>query len=254
MTYLSVKNWDLEVRRGNITGMTKVVINGHNDVMTSTRITIHPSGTTTDIDQSGIHRTGGTPAVVKVASESANDTSGGIGVRTVLLIGLDSSGNAQTETITMNGTTEVTSSNTYSAVNGLRSLTWGSENENFGFLWVGTGTFTGGIPATRYLAMNTAQNIAKTSIYTVPLAKTLYVEKIIMSASTAAIKVQFSIGTSTNGLAFFTDAIFILPESEVQVDLAGLPSVPANSVIRIQCWSDGSTPVSATITSVLIND
>ena len=45
---------------------------------------------------------------LEVLSSSANDTSAGTGARTVELQGLDSSWNLLTETVTMNGTSAVT--------------------------------------------------------------------------------------------------------------------------------------------------
>ena len=136
-------DYNMEVLKGNVPGSTMVSILGHDEALTTTRTTVHPTATTLNIEQSGIHAT---PALVKVASTSGNDISAGSGAITVLLIGLDASGNAQSETIALNGQAEVTSANTYCSISKLRVLTTGATNWNEGSLWVGTGTFTGGIP------------------------------------------------------------------------------------------------------------
>ena len=254
MTYLAVKNWDIEVRRGNITGMTKVAIFGHDDVLSTTRETIHPTGVTDLIKQDGIHRTGGTPAKVKVASTSTDDDGGGIGMLTCLLIGLDASGNAQTETITMDGQTEVTSSGTYSAINGMRALTWGSQKYNVGTIWTGTGTFTSGVPATEYMSMHLRDNKAMTAIYTVPLGKTFYLEKVVLTVATTNKDVEFYIETSLDGLNFVTEAVFGMEPGEIQFNTDALPGIPANSVVRMEAVSTGTTAVMVIMNGVLIDD
>ena len=48
-----------------------------------------------------------------IASTVVTDTSAGAGARTVQIYGLDSAGALQNETVTMNGTTNVTTTNSY---------------------------------------------------------------------------------------------------------------------------------------------
>ena len=139
MSYIGTKDYNLEVLRGNVAGHSMVSINCEIETLTTTRITISPNLTTELIDQSGLHATS---ATVDVASDDANDTSAGTGLRTLTLIGLDDSGVAQTETITTSGQTEVTSANTYSAIHGWRGLTYGSGNTSAGNIYIGNGTFT----------------------------------------------------------------------------------------------------------------
>ena len=112
MSFIGTKDYNLEVLKGNVPGSAVVIIIGHDDANPTTRTTYSPGlgAATGDINQSTIHVT---PAVVSMASTNANDTSAGTGLRTVLLSGLDSNGNAQTETISLNGTTAVASVNTY---------------------------------------------------------------------------------------------------------------------------------------------
>ena len=162
-------DFNLEVKRGNVAGHAAFVINGHDSDLTTTQTTVFPTATTTNIDQSGI---AATPSVVKVASDNANDTSAGTGARTVTITGLDSSGNAQTEVVSLSGTTEVTSSNTFSAINGMRVATVGSGQKNEGDIYCGTGTFTAGVPSTVYYAMDPGTNKASSAYYVVPAGKT----------------------------------------------------------------------------------
>lgn len=73
-------------------------------------------------------------STVAVVSTSVNDTGAGTGARTVLISGSTSPGNlTQTEAITLNGTTTVTSTLTFLTVNGLsRTLEVGSLGEPAG--------------------------------------------------------------------------------------------------------------------------
>ena len=73
---------------------------------------------------------------VNIVSTSTNDdgSPAGTGARTVEVIGLDSSGLWQQETITMNGTTNVATSNTYLGVFRMYVITAGSLGSNDGLI------------------------------------------------------------------------------------------------------------------------
>lgn len=67
-----------------------------------------------------------------IASSVVSDTSAGTGARTVQIYGLDSAGALQNETVTMNGTTNVTTTNSYIMVHRMVVRTAGSNNANVG--------------------------------------------------------------------------------------------------------------------------
>ena len=69
---------------------------------------------------------------LEVLSSSANDSSAGTGARTVELQGLDSSWNLLTETITMNGTTAVTTTGSFLRIFRARVVTAGTSLRNEG--------------------------------------------------------------------------------------------------------------------------
>ena len=69
---------------------------------------------------------------INVVSDSTSDTSGGTGVRTLQVRGLDNNYNPITETITMNGTTNVTTTTAFLRVLQLKSVTVGSTLHNVG--------------------------------------------------------------------------------------------------------------------------
>lgn len=105
-----------------------------------------------------------------LASTSTDDASGGTGARTVRVVGLNASYDLATEDVTLNGTTKVTTSSTFIAINGLYVLTAGSGGANAGHVYVADDgdTFTAGVPTAPYLLLEAGWNIAAPSIYTVP--------------------------------------------------------------------------------------
>lgn len=254
MSYIGNKDYRLQVLRGKVSGHSMVPIEGHDDELANTQTTIAPTLASGNIDQSGLTTT---PATVDVASTDANDTSAGTGLQTVTLTGLDSSGDAQSETISMSGQTEVTSANTYSAVHGLRSLTWGAGNTNAGTVWCGNGTFTAGVPATKYVSMHIGHNVSMTAYYVVPNGKTLYARHLTLQLGTASKDVEFYVEHSSNGINWFTEQIFELESgSEFGTSVEDLAGFPAGEHVRIEAVAAtaGSTKVTAILTCELITD
>ena len=122
-----------------------------------------------------------------VSSSDANDTSAGTGARTVLISGLDGSYNEISETITMNGQTPVTTSNSYLRVNRALVLTAGSGGVNAGIIYVGTGTVTAGVPANKYTTINgDGTNQSLQAFWTVPAGYTAYIYQTNISTGTSS--------------------------------------------------------------------
>ncbi len=119
---------------------------------------------------------------MQVVSSSASDTAAGTGTRTLMIHYLDSSGNDQTETITMNGVTPVlTVATNIRFVNELHSLTVGSTNAA-----VGTITITPvGVPATVYSQLDPNFNVDLSSIFMVPAGKIFIIESVSASGGAA---------------------------------------------------------------------
>lgn len=245
------KDFLFDVRLGRVPGMSVISIKGHDESLTTTKITIHPTGTTKDLDQSTIDAT---PATVKVASTSASDTSAGTGIRTAILYGLSSAGVRQSETITMNGMTEVTSSLTYSAVTGLKGATWGSNTKNVGTLWVGSGVFTAGVPATKFFAMEAGENKAFSAYYVVPAGYKLLPFHFISSVASTSKTVELYIEYSTNGVNWMTYYIFG-DETGAQspVHIYDGDDLLAGTHVRLSGISDASgTDISVTLDCLLV--
>ena len=120
-----------------------------------------------------------------IASGSANDTSAGTGARTVEIFGLQTWGSVETsEIITMNGTTNVATSNSYVIIHRMKVLTWGSGGVNAGII-----TATAQTDSTVTSAILTGNNQTQMCIYGVPSSQKLRVtefgcEVVKSSAST----------------------------------------------------------------------
>lgn len=110
----------------------------------------------------------GSAETVDVYSSSTADTAAGTGMRTILLNGLDANYEPQTETITLNGTTHVTSANTWTRINRCPGQSAGSGATNAGIITVAHTTTTSNVFAK--LQPGTGQT--QISAYTIPADKT----------------------------------------------------------------------------------
>jgi hypothetical protein len=120
-----------------------------------------------------------TAETVRVVSSSANDTSAGSGARTIRISGLDATGAFQTETVTLNGTTPVTTTNTYLRVNRAFVVTSGSSNTAFN---AGDITISQGVTTTNIFAIiDTGYGAARCAVYTVPLNTTGVLKRLAIS-------------------------------------------------------------------------
>ncbi len=126
---------------------------------------------------------GFTPETMEIVSTSGNDTAAGTGARTVVIEGLltSSSSSYTTETITMNGTTPVTSSNSWYRIVKTYVATAGSGGENAGDITItssGSGDDFDFMPA----GLNESQSL----VYTVPADQTLLLKRIRLAITRAA--------------------------------------------------------------------
>lgn len=250
MTYIGNKDYSLEVAIGNVGGHSAAVVSGHQDSLGTTQFTLHPH--LSIVDQSGIM---GTPATVKVASTDVNDDSVGTGLRTGELSGLDSSGDAQVETITMNGQTEVTTTKTWKAVHGFEGKTWGSGKKNAGCIFVGTGTFTAGIPATKYLSADVGFNKSLTAFYVIPNGKTGWVRRLVGTIAATGSAVNLFIKTSADGIHWITMRDFSVGAGPFAVPINTIPGIPAGSAVTIEAaLTSGTAEVAADLELEIITD
>ena len=249
-----MKDYNLEVLRGNITGHSMVSIRGHdNTVPNGGPYGLSPGfgGGTYQFDQAAIDAT---PAVVSVAStDNTNDNAAGTGALTVRVSGLDSVGVAQSETVTMTGTTKANTVNTYSAVFSVLVLTTGTNNANTGTIWVGTGTFTAGVPAVRMLSMEISYNVSHSGYYVVPAANTLYLRQLITTVASSNKEVEVEVETSSDGSQWYVQGPFGVEAGDFVTPIIALPALVAGTHIRLRAQgSAASTIVTGILAAELV--
>lgn len=180
-----------QVARGEIAGASSVYVYGFNHDMAQ-------NASETLQYQGGLMQYPASAATVFISSADANDTSAGTGARTLLLEGLDTDYNAVSETITMNGQTQVESSLTYIRLFKITTVTAGSGEKNAGDIYVATTGASSGVPTgTTYLVMESddvsAINISQAAVYTVPAGHTLYMDLIQIKADNLATANSFNL-------------------------------------------------------------
>ena len=119
---------------------------------------------------------------LEVLSSDANDTSAGTGARTVELQGLDSSWNILTETVTMNGTSAVTTTGSFLRIFRARVVTAGTSLRNEGEITIrDQDTSTTRALITNGVTDGNGQTLM--AVYTIPAGKTGYIININVSSA-----------------------------------------------------------------------
>lgn len=128
MSLFKQSDFFLEVSKGNVPKHSRVNKSGINldiDAATDPEDIISEGGTFTAPTTARIHN---------IASTDANDTSAGTGARTITIQGLDGSYNYATETVILNGTSNVATVNSYIIIDYMAVLTFGSLLTNQGII------------------------------------------------------------------------------------------------------------------------
>tara|TARA_R110000772_G_scaffold202118_1_gene312414 strand:- start:151 stop:999 length:849 start_codon:yes stop_codon:yes gene_type:complete len=204
----------------------------------------------------------GAAETMEIFSSDANDTSAGTGARTVLIKNLlDATGaEASDVTVTLNGTTPVSlgAGTYYRGGSQMQVLTAGSGEENAGTLTLRHTSTTANI----FAVMPIAHNFTAILAYTVPLGKTLYINRVSIQmarASGAAGSAEITLRLRPHG----TDTVFAAITSPQITDGHGYTfendgwySVPARTdlKVRVDSVSDTGTIVSGDYGGILIAD
>lgn len=171
MSYFGCNDFWLEIAKGNVPGHAAIIVRGHN----------------ADIDdgaQEDVWEPGGelsylsSAETMEIASTSADDAAAGTGARTVMIQGVDDDGLFISEVVTLNGTSNVQTSNSYLRVNLMNILTAGSAGWNVGDL-----TATATTAATIQDEMDATEGFSQSSHYTVPAGKTAFLTQVELNAA-----------------------------------------------------------------------
>ena len=164
----------LAVAKGDFTGYAKVSKFGRNPGVKSADYESIWDGT-------NLYPWPTAAETLNVVSTDADDTSAGTGARTVEIEGLNSSWAVITETVSMNGTTNVTTTNSFLRVYRARVVTAGSSGVNEGTITMTNTTSSNVIGQISVDNSGFGQTLM--AIYTIPAGKTGYLISINGSSS-----------------------------------------------------------------------
>jgi hypothetical protein len=167
-----------DIVEGNVSGHEAWSKIGFNDDVDNATEDLWPYG--------GLYTFPAAATKMDLVSSDNNDGKTGAptstGARTVKIYGLLSDYSSASETITLDGTTPVTTTNTYLRINNMRVMTAGTGGVPIGNL---TLSETGGTTY-RYGYIRAGFTRQRQMIYTVPLGKTLYVTDYMISGTNAS--------------------------------------------------------------------
>lgn len=226
---------------------------GHSDeVGTNLRPLFH--GTATADITPNIQALIATPAQVKVASTSAADVlTSGTGAWVVQVTGLDENLDPLVENVNLNGQTAVTTTGTFYIVTKLQVIAAGSGGENAGTIWCGTGVFTGGVPATHLLDIETGTNVSAFCVIAVPTGKSFVVDQlsIFSGDTTKDLNFQFYQYSPVTGLWY---EVFDVhgKQGSIILPVSAYPVLGAGSVVMLRCAvNTGTAKVTGSIAGYL---
>jgi hypothetical protein len=237
----------LDIRQGLVGGQTAGTQLGHADALTTTLRHIHHEMATADLDIKALYDT---PATVKVSSTDTNDdgSPAGTGAQTVLITGVDSSGVAQSETVTLDGTTEVTSTGTYKAVTGLTVTAVGSGGSNAGVIWAGNGVVTSGVPATKYQSVEVGTNASRGSHFYVYSGQRFHPTQLFLNLSDTSKDLDVRISFYNGSVEYEIFDIHLTGADALRIPVVAFPPVAADTLVMTRASVDTGTAV---ITSVI---
>jgi hypothetical protein len=189
--------FELQVSRGQVDGHTPVSIFGYSTAVGSTALGPVWEGLTLS---GGAYAYPGSAAPLVLVSDSTSDTS-------ALSIRIDGCGAnfvALSETIAMNGTTNVTTTNSFLRINQM-TVTNGTN----------VGNITAKISSTTYAKINAGIGQTQMSIYTVPAGYTFYLyyvqsdASIGFTSSTYMKYAEYNKNNTTGALTLLTQSTFV---------------------------------------------
>lgn len=251
MAYLQYRDFVLEVAKGNIPKHGVITKFGYNtDVDT---------GASEDVwNQGGLYVAPTTARVHDIASTSVSDTSAGTGARTVLIYGINGSYNRVTETVTMNGGSNVATANSYLHIHLIQVQTVGSGGVNAGKI-----TATAQTDATVTCSIEIGEGQSASTIYLVPTGYTAYImrTRARMNNATASSSAKVGLYTIPFGLSLQLKTFMGINNSGssfVELDYTGSSPfiVTEKSWIKMRCISvsNNNTEIEAEYDLILVQD
>lgn len=189
-------------------------------------------------------------SVLAIVSSSANDTAAGTGARTVYIEGVDGDYNFVSETVTLNGTTNVSTTEEFLYVNSMYVVTAGSNGAN-------AGEITAKVSTTLYDLIAVGYNNSTTAHYCVPAGYTGYMVAGIITAGQASGSTSVTAYLKQHGPDGLVrvGAVSTLNNGSIQYDFDPPYVIPAkNCVGATAIGSAANNSVSAFFNIILVKE
>jgi len=143
-----------------------------------------------------------------VVSTSGSDDLGSTGIEKIMIVGLDANYAEQTEEVTMDGTTIVTTTKSFLRINYCYATQAGSAG-----VAVGKITIKNVANTITYSSISIGLTACRTLVYTVPASKTLYLTSITVASGAGGNALKLNAVTFTPKYRLFNSTVF-LPAGE----------------------------------------
>jgi hypothetical protein len=234
----------LAVQQGKVPGYSMVNKFGYNPTI--------GSGSFETIWETGNNYSWQSTAVtVDVVSDDVNDDVAGTGARTLRIQGLDGSYNFAEETVDMDGTTTVTTTQTFLRVFRMSVETAGSSGNNEGTITV---TYTGGSDVAATISAGNGQTLM--ALYTIPAGYTGYLLSMnISSGKDQEMDFKFiqRINEGSNG-GFQTKQFLNVRGGQTTVIFNAINVIPEKSDIYVSGKASSTSSSSASFDLLLVQD
>lgn len=238
------EDFTLQVARGLVPGHTALSIFGYNGDVDTSEESVWPDGSTVP------HPT--VASALNIVSTSTDDDGSpvGTGARTVYIEGLDENYNTVSETVVLNGTTNVATTHSYLYVNQFYVATVGTGGVN-------AGEITAKVSTTLYDLIAVGYNQRTTAHYCVPAGYTAYLTSGIITAGQASGSTSVTAFLKQHGPdgILRVGAVSTLNNGSVQYDFTYPYIVPEKNCIGASAiGSAANNSVSAFFNIVLIKN
>jgi hypothetical protein len=192
-----------------------------------------------------------TAVTVDVVSDDTNDDVAGTGARTLKIQGLDSSYNLVEETVDMDGTTTVTTTQTFLRVFRMSVETAGTSGNNIGNISV---TYTGGSDVAATITAGNGQTLM--TLYTIPAGYTGYLLSMNISSGKDQ-EMEFKFIQRDNTIAnagFQTKQFLDVRGGQTTVIFNAINVIPQKSDIYVSGKASSTSSASASFDLLLVQD
>jgi len=192
-----------------------------------------------------------TAVTVDVVSDDVNDDVAGTGARTLRIQGLDGSYNLAEETVDMDGTTTVTTTQTFLRVFRMSVETAGTSGNNVGNISV---TYTGGSDVAATITAGNGQTLM--CLYTIPAGYTGYLLSIDVSSGKDQ-EMDFKFIQRDNSIAnaaFQTKQFLNVRGGQTTVIFNAINVIPQKADIYVSGKASSTSSASASFDLLLVQD